>query len=75
MDRLAVLVGIDGSNKPLATLATAARQAALAGNRVAIDVVREVIGTSAVGLEPLVQSARDEGARGLHPRYHLGRGI
>lgn len=41
MDRLAVVVGIDGSDKALAALATAARQAALAGNRiVAIHVVR-----------------------------------
>jgi nucleotide-binding universal stress UspA family protein len=41
VDRLAVVVGVDGSDKSLATLAAAARQAALAGNRVvAIHVVR-----------------------------------
>ena len=41
MDRLAVVVGIDGSDKSLVALAAAGRQAALAGNRiVAIHVVR-----------------------------------
>lgn len=41
MDRLAVVVGIDGSEKSLAALAAAGRHAALAGNRiVAIHVVR-----------------------------------
>ena len=38
-------------------------------------VTSGVIGTSAVGAEPFVHPARDEGATGLHLHYHLGRGI